>query len=177
MQVIGIKGDGTLSYFFHKTFKADEKNSQKRRKILNDDLGAVCWQKIGKTKPVYVDGIHRGSKKVMVLYMSKADNDKPERTNWVMHQYHVGAGKDAHGGLVISKIFYQLNFGQSERNMHDVCINAVEAVDMEAGPEVSPKAVDPECHVRNSNSILVDMPNQVSVDLSIKLSYSSQPVY
>lgn len=44
----------------------------------------------------------------MVLYMSSARGGKAEKTNWVMHQYHLGTQEDEkEGEYVISKIFYQ----------------------------------------------------------------------
>ena len=44
----------------------------------------------------------------MVLYMSLVRGGKAEKTNWVMHQYHLGTAEDEQDGeYVISKIFYQ----------------------------------------------------------------------
>lgn len=75
----------------------------------NAELGEdVRWHKTGKTKPVIVDGVHVGCKKIMVLYSSLRKGEKPEKTNWVMHQYHLGTGEEEkHGEFVVSKIFYQ----------------------------------------------------------------------
>lgn len=40
--------------------------------------------------------------------MSTMKGKKPEKTNWVMHQYHLGTGEDEKDGeYVVSKIFYQ----------------------------------------------------------------------
>lgn len=66
------------------------------------------WHKTGKTKPVSIDGKHIGCKKIMVLYMSTSKGGKPEKTNWVMHQYHLGTNEDEKDGeYVVSKLFYQ----------------------------------------------------------------------
>lgn len=66
------------------------------------------WHKTGKTKPVSIDGKHIGCKKIMVLYMSTSKGGKPGKTNWVMHQYHLGTDEDEKDGeYVVSKLFYQ----------------------------------------------------------------------
>ncbi|XWS23282.1 hypothetical protein CRYUN_Cryun29cG0108100 [Craigia yunnanensis] len=44
----------------------------------------------------------------MVLYMTMVKGGKPEKTNWVMHQYHLGTEEDVKDGeYVICKIFLQ----------------------------------------------------------------------
>lgn len=165
MHLLGVKQDGSLSYFFHRSFKTYENKNPK-------DLDTVRWQKIGKTKPVYVDGIHRGSKKIMVLYMSATDGEKPEKTNWMMHQYHVGIGKDVVGELVLSKIFIQLKFTQGDDNAHGLCIDAAEAVGMKVEPAVAPKLIGLEPHTQNSNLISIEVPSQVFVYPFTRVSYS-----
>lgn len=55
-----------------------------------------------------VNGKQRGCKKILVLYTNFGKNRKPEKTNWVMHQYHLGQHEEEkEGELVVSKIFYQ----------------------------------------------------------------------
>ncbi|KAH7301935.1 hypothetical protein KP509_23G048900 [Ceratopteris richardii] len=45
----------------------------------------------------------------MVLYVSAGKKKKPEKTNWVMHQYHLGSDEEEREGeLVVSKVFYQV---------------------------------------------------------------------
>lgn len=40
--------------------------------------------------------------------MSTSKGGKPEKTNWVMHQYHLGTSEDEKDGeYVVSKLFYQ----------------------------------------------------------------------
>lgn len=68
----------------------------------------VRWHKTGKTKPVIENGIHRGFKKIMVLYETSKRGSKPDKCNWVQHQYHLGSDEDdKEGEFVVSKIFYQ----------------------------------------------------------------------
>ena len=55
-----------------------------------------------------VNGKQKGCKKILVLYTNFGKNRKPEKTNWVMHQYHLGQyEEEREGELVVSKIFYQ----------------------------------------------------------------------
>lgn len=67
----GVKQDGSVSHFFHRTFKAYTTGTKKRRKINTDELGEVRWNKTGRTKPVVIGGTHLGCKKIMVMYASK----------------------------------------------------------------------------------------------------------
>ncbi|GAA0143468.1 hypothetical protein LIER_35750 [Lithospermum erythrorhizon] len=104
----GVKQDGSISHFFHRAIKAYNTGTRKRRKIQDGDFGDVRWHKTGRTKPVTLDGVRRGCKKIMVLYVSPAKGGKAEKTNWVMHQYHLGTQEDEkEGEYVVSKIFYQ----------------------------------------------------------------------
>jgi hypothetical protein len=104
----GTKQDGSVSHFFHRAIKAYNTGTRKRRKINGIELGDVRWHKTGRTKPVFLDGFQRGCKKIMVLYASLTKGGKPEKTSWVMHQYHLGTEEDENDGeYVISKIFYQ----------------------------------------------------------------------
>ncbi|XVF57973.1 hypothetical protein PTKIN_Ptkin07bG0025400 [Pterospermum kingtungense] len=107
----GAKKDGSSIHFFHRTVNAYGSGKRKRRKIQNPD-GAndqehVRWHKTGKTKPVIENGVQKGWKKIMVLYKSKKGS-KPEKSNWVLHQFHLGAEEEEHDGeYVVSKISYQ----------------------------------------------------------------------
>lgn len=74
------------------------------------------WHKTGKTKSILENGVRKGWKKIMVLYKGSKRGCKPDKANWVMHQYHLGAEEDEKDGeLVVSKIFYQLHTKQTER--------------------------------------------------------------
>ncbi|XP_058182835.1 SUPPRESSOR OF GAMMA RESPONSE 1-like isoform X2 [Rhododendron vialii] len=104
----GVRQDGSASHFFHRAIKAYNTGTRKRRKIHGDDFGDVRWHKTGRTKPVIVDGVQQGCKKIMVLYVTPIRGGKAEKTNWVMHQYHIGTGEDEkEGEYVVSKVFYQ----------------------------------------------------------------------
>ncbi|KAK8943734.1 NAC domain-containing protein 8 [Platanthera guangdongensis] len=128
----GVKQDGSICHFFHRTFKAYNTGTRKRRKINTDDFGDVRWHKTGKTKPVVLDGEHLGCKKIMVLYVSAAKGGKSEKTNWVMHQYHLGSGENEKDGeFVVSKIFYQQQFKPCERGISNPMIKSNITAQME----------------------------------------------
>jgi hypothetical protein len=70
--------------------------------------GETRWHKTGKTRPVLCNGRPRGYKKILVLYTNYGKQRKPEKTNWVMHQYHLGSDEEERDGeLVVSKVFFQ----------------------------------------------------------------------
>ena len=58
-----------------------------RRKIQSECGMHAMWHKTGNTLRVIVNGRQTGSKKVLVLHTNK--NFDQQRTNWVMHQYHL----------------------------------------------------------------------------------------
>ncbi|KAL8223348.1 hypothetical protein R6Q57_018823 [Mikania cordata] len=107
----GVTKDGLSRHFFHRPSKAYTTGTRKRRKIQTEcDLqgGETRWHKTGKTRPVMVNGKQKGCKKILVLYTNFGKNRKPEKTNWVMHQYHLGLNEEEREGeLVVSKIFFQ----------------------------------------------------------------------
>ncbi|WOL14139.1 NAC domain-containing protein [Canna indica] len=107
----GVTRDGLSKHFFHRPSKAYTTGTRKRRKIQSEcDLhkGETRWHKTGKTRPVMVNGNQKGCKKILVLYTNFGKHRKPEKTNWVMHQYHLGElEEEKEGELVVSKIFYQ----------------------------------------------------------------------
>ncbi|KAJ6862833.1 NAC domain-containing protein 75 [Populus alba x Populus x berolinensis] len=107
----GVTRDGLSRHFFHRPSKAYTTGTRKRRKIQTEcDLqgGETRWHKTGKTRPVMVNGKQKGCKKILVLYTNFGKNRRPEKTNWVMHQYHLGQHEEEkEGELVVSKIFYQ----------------------------------------------------------------------
>ncbi|KAH9615687.1 hypothetical protein KSS87_016566 [Heliosperma pusillum] len=110
-KIPGVTRDGLSRHFFHRPSKAYTTGTRKRRKIQTEcDLqgGETRWHKTGKTRPVMVNGKQKGCKKILVLYTNFGKNRKPEKTNWVMHQYHLGQNEEEREGeLVVSKIFYQ----------------------------------------------------------------------
>ncbi|EHA8587839.1 putative NAC domain-containing protein 8 [Cocos nucifera] len=129
----GVKKDGSVSYFFHRSFKIYNTKNPKLWMVHNDDSEDIFWQKVGKTRPVIVDGSHQGCKKIMVLYASMKKGKKPEKSNWVMHQYHLGTGNGEKRGLVVSKIFYE--------NAQGLSPETVKAIVAEAEPLIVAKLV------------------------------------
>ncbi|KAK7365206.1 hypothetical protein VNO80_14080 [Phaseolus coccineus] len=107
----GARKDGNSVHFFHKTANAYATGRRKRRKIQHQDgltEEHVRWHKTGRTKSVIEDGVHKGFKKIMVLYIRSKEGSKPYKTNWVMHQFHLGSEEEEKDGeYVVSKVFYQ----------------------------------------------------------------------
>ncbi|XVF49079.1 hypothetical protein PTKIN_Ptkin03bG0239800 [Pterospermum kingtungense] len=130
----GVTRDGLSRHFFHRPSKAYTTGTRKRRKIQTEcDLqgGETRWHKTGKTRPVMVNGKQKGCKKILVLYTNFGKNRKPEKTNWVMHQYHLGQHEEEkEGELVVSKIFYQTQPRQC--NWSDRSATTVEGSNIEA---------------------------------------------
>ncbi|KAL8140413.1 hypothetical protein V2J09_006434 [Rumex salicifolius] len=106
----GVNKDGQVRHFFHRPSKAYTTGTRKRRKVHTDDDGSETrWHKTGKTRPVVSSARDvRGYKKILVLYTNYGKQKKPQKTSWVMHQYHLGLDEDEkEGELVVSKVFYQ----------------------------------------------------------------------
>ncbi|XP_074309315.1 SUPPRESSOR OF GAMMA RESPONSE 1-like [Silene latifolia] len=123
----GASKDGTSIHFFHKTANAYASGQRKRRKIeTEENEKTVRWHKTGKTKPVLDNCVQKGCKKIMVLYSSSVKGSKPVKSNWVMHQYHLGTDEDEREGeYVVSKIFYQQN---KLNDIHDDEKTAIESL-------------------------------------------------
>ncbi|CAL1372838.1 unnamed protein product [Linum trigynum] len=105
----GVTNDGQVRHFFHRPSKAYTTGTRKRRKVHTEEDGSETrWHKTGKTRAVLVGGTVKGFKKILVLYTNYGRQRKPEKTNWVMHQYHLGNNEEEKDGeLVVSKVFYQ----------------------------------------------------------------------
>ncbi|XP_038984904.1 uncharacterized protein LOC103695671 isoform X2 [Phoenix dactylifera] len=132
----GVKKDGSVSYFFHRSFKIYNTKNGKHWMVHNDDSEDIFWQKVGKTRPVIVDGSHQGCKKIMVLYASMNKGKKPEKSNWVLYQYHLGTGNAEKRELVVSKIFYENGSRQDKKNAQELSLETVKAIVAEAEPLV-----------------------------------------
>ena len=125
----GVRKDGLVRHFFHRPSKAYTTGTRKRRKVHADNTegeGETRWHKTGKTRPVLVAGRVKGYKKILVLYTNYGKQKKPEKTNWIMHQYHLGASEEEKDGeLVVSKVFYQTqprqcgNSVKKDHNRHE----------------------------------------------------------
>ncbi|KAK7407586.1 hypothetical protein VNO78_09539 [Psophocarpus tetragonolobus] len=143
----GVKQDGSASHFFHRAIKAYNTGTRKRRKILGQDFGDVRWHKTGRTKPVVLYGVQKGCKKIMVLYVSNVRGGRAEKTNWVMHQYHLGTEEDEKDGeYIISKVFYQqqqVKLGDKDDRDIPEATETNESTIVKVDP-VTPKLVSPE---------------------------------
>ncbi|KAG5114369.1 hypothetical protein AAZX31_13G276700 [Glycine max] len=118
----GVSKDGLIRHFFHRPSKAYTTGTRKRRKVHTDADGSETrWHKTGKTRPVFISGKLKGYKKILVLYTNYRKQRKPEKTNWVMHQYHLGNNEEEkEGELVVSKVFYQTQPRQCGSLMKDL---------------------------------------------------------
>lgn len=121
----GVNKDGLIRHFFHRPSKAYTTGTRKRRKVETDDDGSETrWHKTGKTRPVFIEGKLKGYKKILVLYSNYGKQRKPEKTNWVMHQYHLGNHEEEKDGeLVVSKVFYQTQPRQCGSGVRDLLAN------------------------------------------------------
>ncbi|XP_057481416.1 SUPPRESSOR OF GAMMA RESPONSE 1-like [Actinidia eriantha] len=132
----GAKTDGSSVHFFHRIINAYATGQRKRRRIHNQDSmkkEGVRWHKTGKTKCVMENGVQKGYKKIMVLYRTSKKGSKPNKANWVMHQYHLGTTEDEiEGQFVVSKILYQLqkqsDNTDSSRVMEDSDLGTIQTV-------------------------------------------------
>lgn len=121
--MVGVTKDGVMRHFFHCPSKAYTTGTRKRRKVHTDeeDGGETRWHKTGKTRPILVNGVIKGFKKILVLYTNYGRQKKPEKTNWVMHQYHLGLNEEEkEGEFVLSKVFYQTQPRQCGTNFKEV---------------------------------------------------------
>ncbi|KAL2496831.1 NAC domain-containing protein 73 [Forsythia ovata] len=117
----GASKDGQVRHYFHRPSKAYTTGTRKRRKVHTEvDGRETRWHKTGKTRPILVQGKVKGYKKILVLYTNYGKQKKPEKTNWVMHQYHLGNNEDEkEGELIVSKVFYQTQPRQCGSNVKD----------------------------------------------------------
>ncbi|KAK1423167.1 hypothetical protein QVD17_18462 [Tagetes erecta] len=174
----GVQQDGSVSHFFHRAIKAYNTGNRKRRKIQGDDFGDFRWHKTGRTKPVVLDSVQRGCKKIMVLYVSPVKGGKAEKTNWVMHQYHLGTGEDEkEGEFVISKVFYQQQPQlKSNGKDEDIVLEEVDVPIVKVDP-VTPKSVTPEpprAETRVPDMDLEQLAAEMSADPG---QHEMEPVY
>ncbi|XP_037485997.1 SUPPRESSOR OF GAMMA RESPONSE 1-like [Triticum dicoccoides] len=126
----GIKMDGSTGHFFHKVSNAYVVGKRKRRKISNSEH-TVCdenlrWHKTGKSRSILDNnGVIKGWKKILVLYIGyRKGGGKTEKTNWRMHQYHLGVDQDEkQEELVVSKVFYQVQSMNDSLPLQTRCPN------------------------------------------------------
>ncbi|KAK4272122.1 hypothetical protein QN277_020716 [Acacia crassicarpa] len=132
----GAKKDGNSVHFFHRAINAYASGQRKRRKIHHYHAATeehVRWHKTGKTKSVMDGGIHKGFKKIMVLYIRPEKGSKPYKSNWVMHQYHLGTEEEEkEGEYVVSKVFYQRK--QPEKNEENPLVEESDNMTLRTSP-------------------------------------------
>ncbi|KAL0431622.1 UNVERIFIED_CONTAM: suppressor of gamma response 1 [Sesamum radiatum] len=146
----GVKKDGSSVHFFYKIVNAYASGQRKRRRIQDQESminAHVRWHKTGKTKPVMENGVHIGFKKIMVLYATPKTGSmrtKPDKCNWVMHQFHLGTDEDEQEGeYVVSKIFYQLPKETDDKNGTPLVIEEPDAGTAQVIPR-TPKTNTPD---------------------------------
>ncbi|KAF8399787.1 hypothetical protein HHK36_015657 [Tetracentron sinense] len=160
----GAKKDGSSVHFFHRTTNAYTTGHRKRRKIhgqcsLTEEH--VRWHKTGRTKPVIDNGVKKGCKKIMVLYKSSKKGSKPDKSNWVMHQYHLGTEEDEREGeCVVSKVFYQQQ-KQTDKRDSDTVIEESDTVTLRPSPR-TPKTKTPD-PPRSGKRVLYNDANEDNV--------------
>ncbi|OAY85736.1 NAC domain-containing protein 73, partial [Ananas comosus] len=115
----GVKFDPTDQELLEHLEAKARPGSRKLHPLIDDYIptiegdDGICYthpeRLPGKTRPVFgPEGNLLGYKKILVLYTSYGKQKKPEKTNWVTHQYHLGADdEEKDGELVVSKVFYQ----------------------------------------------------------------------
>ena len=157
----GLTKDGLSRHFFHRPSKAYTTGTRKRRKIQPPAADASSssapaaqqqqqrsetrWHKTGKTRPVVVAGRQRGCKKILVLYTNFGKHRRPEKTNWVMHQYHLGENEEEREGeLVVSKIFYQTQPRQCGAAAEPAAPTSSDTVDGAADPAADAVVAPPD---------------------------------
>ncbi|XP_048434611.1 SUPPRESSOR OF GAMMA RESPONSE 1-like isoform X2 [Pyrus x bretschneideri] len=174
----GATKDGSSIHFFHKTMNAYATGQRKRRKVDSQRSVAsedVRWHKTGKTKAILENGV-KGWKKIMVLYKSSKKGTKPEKVNWVMHQYHLGAEEDEReGDYVVSKIFYQQH-KQSERNDNNVVAEDSDVNALRTSPRTP--VSNPPIPPRPGKSVwFEDVPDEAMLRSSVKEPELAQEAY
>lgn len=76
--------------------------------------------------------------------MSMERGGKAEKTNWVMHQYHLGTGEDeSDGEYVVSKILYQQQQAKQSDKTEQEFPESTDAIIAKVDP-VTPKSVTPD---------------------------------
>jgi hypothetical protein len=114
--------DGRSNYFFHRISNAYDVGQRKRRKISNSNDTCcderITWHQTGKSKAILDNGVIKGWKKILVL--QKCYKGKKVRTNWTMHQCHLGSEVgEKDGELVVSRVFWQVK-NNTEKYAPDV---------------------------------------------------------
>ncbi|XVF60216.1 hypothetical protein PTKIN_Ptkin08bG0026900 [Pterospermum kingtungense] len=174
----GAKKDGSSIHFFHRTINAYATGQRKRRKIQNQhntNEEHVRWHKTGKTKPVIDNGVQKGWKKIMVLYKSSKGGCKPEKSKWVMHQYHLGAEEEEDDGeYVVSKISYQPQ-KQTDKTSDSPMIEEPDNFTIRTSPR-TPKTITPNPPRRGKSLICDDIDENMHQEAKFAVEGSHLPM-
>ncbi|XP_048566878.1 NAC domain-containing protein 75-like, partial [Triticum urartu] len=101
----GITLSGLRKHFFQRNSRAFKRVTWTPHKKQSKCSMHAMWHNTSNTLPVVVNSRQTGSKKVLVLHTNK--NFDQQRTDWVMHQYHLGdLEQEKERELVLCKIFY-----------------------------------------------------------------------
>ncbi|CAN6285147.1 unnamed protein product [Urochloa humidicola] len=123
----GVRQDGRASYFFHRRFES----------YINEGDENISWKKIGRSRPIILNGKLQGCKEVFVLYTGTASDKSSQETDWRLYQYHIRNAVKDEGDVVVSKIFFE-----SQSNLSEL----VEEAPIEAKQDVStPEDSRKEC--------------------------------
>jgi hypothetical protein len=174
---IGTKKDGSCAHFFHRVPKAYGCGQRKRRKISHIDQTTsdehVRWHKTGKSRPIYDNGVMKGWKKILVLYKGSQTGGKPDKDDWVMHQYHLGVEeKEEVGEFAVSKILYQVKTKQVDKSEKEMGNKECDAFAASVCPK-TPKTKTPQpcrpnnspCDTEQNDTILQDQVNHWHVKI------------
>uniref|UniRef100_A0ACD5YTZ7 Uncharacterized protein n=1 Tax=Avena sativa TaxID=4498 RepID=A0ACD5YTZ7_AVESA len=152
----GTKKDGSSAHFFHRVSNAYGCGQRKRRRISHIDQTTsdehVRWHKTGKSKQIYDNGgVMKGWKKILVLYKNPQRGSRPDKANWVMHEYHLGVEeKEEVGEFVVSKILYQVKTKQVDKSETEMGDEESDAFAARVCPK-TPKTKTPKpCRPNNS---------------------------
>ncbi|KAF3789060.1 NAC domain-containing protein 73 [Nymphaea thermarum] len=121
-----VNMDGLARHFFHYPSKAYTTGTRKRRKVQSDE---------------------QGYKKILVLYTNYGRLKKPLKTNWVVHQYHLGSQKEEkEGELVVFKVFHQTQARQCGVSARHIGVSAKSKL---LGVSTNVAAGVADCYSRN----------------------------
>lgn len=115
------------------------------------------------------NGVQKGCKKIMVLYKSSKKGSKPDKSKWVMHQYHLGIDEDEkEGEYLVSKIFYQQK--QTEKNDDNLLIEDNDNLSHQTSPR-TPNS-NPPNPPRPAKSVMFDdITNDNITQLAVQVNW------
>jgi hypothetical protein len=79
----------------------------------NKNGQSISWKKVGTPTSINLDGTLRGFNE-FVLHTYNMSASSPHKTDWRLHQYHIGGRAKDEEELVVSKIFHHSQNNLSE---------------------------------------------------------------